>query len=179
MAAILFFFFEYFLVGLEEFLARHWNIRKTYQTSIYRFNVYHEYNLMCKECFQFNVPLDFRRLFLYTHIYYLKPFYLYSTIMHYLIIFHWYTYWWLFWVTLTVHLYFHPKVRDLGLAHEYYEYCSEIVVSTYRAIGPFLLFSWSLWTLVANRVFIYTIMYYLHEFFWAKYTWAYYYLLTL
>lgn len=167
------------MIFLEEFLARHWDVRKTYQTSLYRFNMYHEYNLMCKEYFQFNFYLAFSRLRLYTYIYYFKPFQLYKSIMYFLIVSHWYFYWWMVWIILTAHLYFHPKVRDLGIEYELYEYNSDIFVNPYRAIGPFLLFSWSVWTVTANSVFLLSILYYLNKFFWIKYTWAYWYIITI
>lgn len=176
---VLFFFFEIFMIVLEEFLARHWNIRKTYQTSLYRFNAYHEMNLLCWEYFDFNFELDFRRLYTYTYIYYAKPFKMYAHIMYYLIISHWYFHWWMSWIILTVHLYFHPEVRDLGQAYDVYEYNPDIVVNPYRTIGPFLLFSWSIWTVVANTVFLESIFYYLNRFFWLKYTWAYWYFMTI
>lgn len=134
---------------------------------------------MCKEYFQFNFLLDFRRLYMYTHIYYFYPFTIYSTTIYFLAVFHWYTYWWLFWILLTIHLYFRPQVRDLGLAWDVFEYNEDLVVSPYRTIGPFLLFSWAIWTYVADIVFLLSIFYYLNKFFWLKYTWAYWYLLTL
>ena len=167
------------MVIVEEVLAYHWNIRKTYQTSLYRFNSYHEMNLIFKEFFNFNLELEFIRLYTYTYVYFFKFLKLYTPILYFKIVLHWYAHCCFLWVCLTMDLYFHTKVRDLGPSYLIFDYNPDIVVNLYRTIGPFLLLSWFLWTMVADSVFIFSIVFFFKKFFWMNFTWSYWYIFNM
>lgn len=44
----------------------HWDVRKTYQTFLYRFNSYHEFNLIKRQISKYYLKVDFIRLTQYT-----------------------------------------------------------------------------------------------------------------
>lgn len=171
--------FDIFLFVLEELIAIHWYIRKTYQTSLYRFNSYHEFNILNKELIIFNLKFEYVKLYTYTYIQYFKQLILIIGIMYHKTINYWYSYCWFGWISLTYTLYYNIKVRDLGPSYEILDYNPDIKMGLYKTIGPFMLFSWILWTLVANSVFLLSIFFLLNRFFWIWFTWKYWYIMTL
>ena len=70
-------------------------------------------------------------------------------------------------------------MRDLGPSYEILDYNPDIDMGLYKTIGPFILFSWSIWTVVANSVIVTSIIFFLNKFFWTQYARVYLYKMTL
>lgn len=160
-------------------VCKYWAIRKTFQTFIYKFNSYHELNLFKRKWKQYDKKYFYRHTRIYTYTQLVKLIKIFFVGLRYRSIRNWYIACWLFWVLLTVHLYFHEKTRDLGPSYDIYDYNPEDDMGIYLTIGPFLLLSWFCWTVVADTVFVKLMKFFLYKLFLyihSKISW---YLLTI
>lgn len=160
-------------------VCKYWAIRKTYQTSIYKFNSYHELNLFKRKWRQYDKKYFYKYTLTYTYTYLIKLMKVFFVGLRYQAIRNWYTICWLFWVLLTIHLYFHEKTRDLGPSYDIYDYNPEDDMGIYLTIGPFLLLSWFCWTVSADTVFVKLMKFFLYKLFLHAHSKINWYLLTI
>lgn len=167
------------LFVVNEVVCWHWYIRKTYQTSLYRFNAFHEYNLWRICLYQEIVKLEFNRLTTHMYLYHFFFLRLFIPLIELMSITYWYS-WGLFgWVYLTYQLYYSRKSRDLGPSHEAFDYWPDTKLNTYKTLGPWLLFTWTIWTFMANWTFVTSMYVFLNKFFIVQYPERYWFEVTL
>jgi hypothetical protein len=176
---VLLFTIDLILYVINEVVCWHWAIRKTYQTSLYRFNAFHEYNLWRVCFYQSILDLEFSRWETYTYLRHFHLLRLLTSIMYYTVVNYWYSSGLFLWIYLTYFLYYYYKARDLGPSHEVFAYSSEIDMGFYRTIGPWLLFTWALWTFMANFVFVVSIYLILTKVIFVHFVERYWYHVTL
>lgn len=170
--------YEFVWVIIYEVICWHWYIRKTYQTSIYRFNAYHELNLWRVSVRAFVIWLDCTRYKVYIIARYFEFLYIYIAIIDNTVTNFWYISCWSTWCALTYNLYYHRKMRDLGPSHQLFEYSDEIPRNFYQILGLRLMVVCIVWTYSANTVFIESIDYILHRMFTVETIRRYWYELT-
>ena len=173
------FFFNLIYVFYVELTCWHWDIRKTYQTFLYRFNSYHELNLFERKVNIFFKKLEYKHFLSYTNVIYYKPLKFRMTLVSNQSLNCWLFFWRCFWIVLTWRLYFNSKVRDLGPSHDIYDYNPDDNMGIYLTIGFFMLFSWFLWTWVANSVFASIMVFLLTRLFKYILSWLYWYTITI
>ncbi len=109
--------------------------------------------------------LEVYRWKIHTFIKYYEFLCLRSSIMDFIVTMYWYNSCWSLWLCLTYNLYFNSKFRDLGPSHQVFDYHDEIQMGFYLTLGFRLIISWTVWTYIADIVFMRSIFFFIHKFF--------------
>lgn len=148
---------------IYEVVCWHWYIRKIYQSSIYRFNAYHDWNLWLKHFWPVYYRFHRPRINFYTYATHFYHYNMYLLLKEWWIKFHWYIFGFISWFTWSCAIYFSNKYRDLGPSYEWFAYSDEIDMGWYKTIGIRMYTVWVIWTYSWYAATINFIHWYLHK----------------